>query len=160
MNVILIIGGCGTGKTWIMNRLKEHFDISNVYHYGTGLYTYLKKDGVIILGRYDGSTFEGGDKLSMAIMSDNDKVKPVFEEARVVFAEGDRFTNSSFIEAFAPRVYKITNDGAAGREKRKSSQTERHIRAIQSRVDNIKADREFATSAECLEAILEEFSIT
>lgn len=153
--VFLVIGTCGTGKTWVMTEFAKHLGISSVYSYATGLYSYLKKDGYIILGKYDGSVFQGSDKLSMAIMTHNEKVRPVFEAARMVVGEGDRFTNSTFIKDFVPTIIKITGDGVAGRAKRGSQQTERHLKSITTRVENITPDWEVADSTECLKLLID-----
>src|SRR6202000_2355220 len=97
-NVILITGAPGTGKTWVMQKLIEHYQINkNVYSYGTGQYKYLKQNGVIIIGVYDGSKFQGSDKLSMSIMQSNKLIEPIFKSVDAVFCEGDRFTTSTFI---------------------------------------------------------------
>lgn len=150
--MLLIIGTCGTGKTWVMKQLMKHLGISSIYSYKTGLYTYLKKGGVMLLGKYDGSTFEGSDRLSMSIMTDNPKMKAEFED-HIVIGEGDRFTNSTFINTFKPTILKINGDGVEGRLKRGSSQTERHLKSIATRVNNIEADHEFENSQECLDYI-------
>lgn len=147
----LIIGNCGVGKTHVMKSLMSFFNITPVYSYGTGLYRYLKKDGIVLLGKYDGSTFEGSDKLSMSIMADNAKIQPIFKEAKVVVGEGDRFTNSTFISTFKPTIVLIEGDGEEGRKKRGSQQTERHLKSIATRVSNIKPDLTFPNSIECFE---------
>lgn len=156
--IFLIIGTCGVGKTWIMKQLIAALNITNTYTYTTGLYTYLKKDGIILLGRYDGSVFEGSDRLSMSIMSTNDKIAPVLQQAKFVIAEGDRFTNTTFINTFKPVILKINGDGVAGRLKRGSSQTERHLKSITTRVNNITADVEFNNSTECFNYILKQIN--
>lgn len=154
--IILIVGTCGTGKTWVMKKLIEYFNISNVYNYKTGLYNYLKKDDVIIVGKYEGNVFDGSDRLSMSVMKDNKLIKPVFEQAKYVFLEGDRFTNSTFIEEFKPFIIKIEGDGYEGRVKRGSTQTERHIKSITTRVNNIKYDKAVNSSEECFNYIINE----
>lgn len=157
--IFLIIGETGTGKTWVMKELMRLLEISNIYSYKTGLYVYLKKDGVIIFGKYDGGTFDGSDHLSMAVMSTNDKIAPVLREARFAFAEGDRFTNSVFIEAFKPVICRIKGDGAEGRLKRGSAQTERQIKSIATRVNNIQPHQSFENSQECLDFLLSQVKI-
>jgi hypothetical protein len=42
------------------------------------------------------------------------------------------------------------DDGKEGREKRKSEQTDRQIRMIRTRINNIKADHEVETSLDAL----------
>lgn len=152
--IYLIIGICGTGKTWIMKELAKAAKISTTYSYKTGMYVYLKKDGIILLGKFDGTMFEGSDRLSMAIMSDNDKVAKIFKEARIVIGEGDRFTNSTFLKDFQPTVLRIKGDGVEGRIKRGSSQTERHLKSITTRVQNMEAHLEFDDSTACLNYLL------
>lgn len=150
MTMYLIIGNCGVGKTWIMKSLIKALGISKVYSYKTGLYQYLKQKDVIILGKYDDTVFEGSDRLSMAIMTDNAKIKPIFESVKYVIGEGDRFTNSSFITEFNPVILKVLGDGSEGRIKRGSGQSERHLKSIATRVNNIQANIEFNNSADCL----------
>lgn len=153
-NIILIIGTCGTGKTWVMKQLIDYFDISHVYHYKTGLYTYLKKGGIIIVGKYENTIFDGSDRLSMSIMKDNNLVKSIFENSSFVFLEGDRFTNSTFIEQFKPFIIKIEGDGKEGRALRGSNQTERHIKSITTRVNNITPHISVNSSKECFEYLI------
>ena len=152
--IILIVGSCGTGKTWVMKQLMKELDINPIYTYSTGLYTYLKKDGIVLVGKYEGTIFDGSDRLSMSIMKDNAKIAPIFNQSVAVVLEGDRFTNSTFIETFNPLIVKILGDGQEGREKRGSTQTERHIKSISTRVNNINADLEFENSQECFNYII------
>lgn len=134
-----------------MTQLIKHFDINaKVYQYSTGLYKYVKQHGVIIVGVYDGSTFEGSDRLSMSVMTSNKMMHNEFAD-NLVFVEGDRFTNSSFIEEFKPFIIRIAGNGKEGRDARGSKQTDRHIKAIETRVENIKADLVVENSTECFE---------
>jgi hypothetical protein len=158
-NIILIIGAPGSGKTWIMQQLINYYNINkDVYTYQAGQYKYVSQHGIVIVGVYDGSTFQGSDRLSMSVMQSNDKAKSVFEKAKYVFLEGDRFTNSTFINTFHPLVIKITDDGEHGRQLRGSSQTERQIKSITTRVGNIQADMEFDNSDECLNYIKQTYT--
>lgn len=157
-NIALIIGAPGTGKTWLMQQLIEHYQINkNVYSYQLGLYRYLKQGGVMILGVYDGSTFQGSDRLSMSVMTSNDRIEPEFKEAKAVFCEGDRFTNSTFINRFNPIIIRINGDGELGRAIRGSSQTERQIKSITTRVGNITPDYEFNNSQQCLDYLIKNY---
>lgn len=149
---ILLVGCCGSGKTWVMkNLIKKHKLRMNAK---VKLIKFRTNGKLSVMGVYDGSTFEGTDKLSMAVMRDIAE----FEKVRtmrnmVAVAEGDRFTNASYIKACQPYIIKITDDGTQGRAKRNSSQTERHIKAIKTRVNNIQADEEVKDSSEALERI-------
>jgi hypothetical protein len=138
-----------------MQQLISHYGINkNVYSYATGQYKYLKQNGVMIIGVYDGSTFQGSDKLSMSIMQSNKLIEPVFKTVDAVFCEGDRFTNSTFINTFNPTIVRIKGDGAQGREQRGSSQSERQIKSITTRVNNITADIEFENSLDCFNYLI------
>lgn len=154
--IYLIVGCPGVGKTWLMRKLMEVLEISPIYSYKTGLYVYLKQKDVILLGKYDGTIFQGSDRLSMSIMLDNEKIKPIFKSVKFVIGEGDRFTNQTFITTFNPTILKIIGDGSEGRTKRGSSQTERQIKSITTRVSNIKADIEFTSSEECFNFLINE----
>lgn len=139
MKNILIIGECGVGKTWVMKNLIEHFELERTQKYG--MIKMKRNDKICVVGAYDGSTFEGSDRLSMAVMRD----VPLFVDTlgqivKYCVWEGDRFTNWKFIDKVKPLVIKIAGNGSEGRKKRGSNQTERHLKAISTRVNNIPAD--------------------
>jgi len=154
---ILIIGNCGVGKTYVMQQIIEHFTCNqnkNVdqLHYVTNQTQELYKNlhnkpstNVInIAGKYDGSTFQGSDRLSMSVMTS----VPAFlnKTQGINIFEGDRFTNSKFITLARPFIIKILGNGKAGRLLRGSNQTERQIKSISTRVSNITADAELDNS--------------
>ena len=106
---------------------------------------------IAILGVYDGTTFEGSDRLSMGIMKDAYKFRKLqLQNEWSIICEGDRFTNSTFVTIFDPIIIKITNSGEAGRKLRNSHQSERHIKAIETRVSNINANYNVKNSSEAL----------
>lgn len=149
---ILLIGNCGSGKTWVMKELIKEYNLNKKAK--VGMVVFQTNDKISVLGNYDGSLFEGSDKLSMAVMSDCDVLKQVQNKYNMMLiCEGDRFTNATFINKFRPVIIKITDDGAAGRLKRNSNQTERHLKAIQTRVNNIKHNIEVKDSNEALSTI-------
>jgi GTPase SAR1 family protein len=138
MKAILLVGACGSGKTWVMKQLlKDRTTARKKY----GKIKYEKDGDTLIVGKYTGETFEGSDKLSMSVATDF-KAFAEFMKAnsfKAVF-EGDRFMNDRFIRTFNPTIIKITDSGAAGRQRRGSRQTERHLKAIQTRVNNTEAN--------------------
>lgn len=159
---ILIIGNCGVGKTYVMTELLNYFkceqqkQVDQVY-YNTNeskvLYKYMNeptpqtkhlRNQINIIGRYDGSTFQGSDRLSMSVMTSVDKY--LATEKGVNIFEGDRFTNCKFITKAKPYIIKILGNGQEGREKRGSQQTARQIKSISTRVSNIEADAEVDSS--------------
>jgi len=150
---ILLIGSAGTGKTWVMKSLINKFKCERRQKYGK--FYFHTSDALVIVGKYDGTTFEGSDRLSMSVITDLDAFLSLTEN-KVVILEGDRFTNSKVIAKAKPIIIKILGDGLAGRLKRGSNQTERHLKSIATRVSNIPlTDRDYIVnnSGEALEII-------
>tara|TARA_R110000787_G_scaffold28601_2_gene77988 strand:+ start:53 stop:559 length:507 start_codon:yes stop_codon:yes gene_type:complete len=149
---ILLVGGCGSGKTWVMKRLIKRFGLK--IKAKLGMFVFQTDEKIAVMGNYNGSMFEGSDKLSMAVMRDCSMLKE-FQNKRdmTIVCEGDRFTNSTFIKAFDPFIIKIMNDGSEGRQLRGSNQSARHIQAIQTRVDNTIHNYEVLDSLEALKII-------
>lgn len=153
-NVILLIGATGTGKTWVMTELIKKYQCNRRQKMGK-VYFHRSED-MIIVGRYDGSMFQGSDKLSMSVITD---LESLLKHAKgdMVLLEGDRFTNSKVIAKAKPTIIRINGDGEEGRSKRGSAQTERQIKSIFTRVHNIqlsKNDHEVENSTEALELII------
>ena len=146
---ILIIGNCGVGKTYVMTELLSHFkcdqpkQVEQVY--------YNTNNSINIIGKYDGSTFQGSDRLSMSVMSSVDKYLATVKGVNIF--EGDRFTNGKFIAKAKPYIIKILGNGKQGRENRGSQQTERQIKSISTRVNNIEANAEVDNSEIVLVAL-------
>lgn len=147
---ILLIGECGVGKTWVMKKLLDRYDTRPGK---IGKFKFHYNDEVVVVGVYDGTTFEGSDRLSMSVITDLGKFLS-WAQDRIVICEGDRFTNSTFISQAHPIIFKIQGNGEKGRALRGSKQTERHIKAIATRVGNIKEDITANDSAEAYELIL------
>lgn len=148
---ILLIGECGAGKTWVMRQIKERRRLN--VKAKLGKFIFHKSEEIALLGNYNGSKFEGSDKLSMSVNTDLNKLKRLQDLGLILLAEGDRFMNRPFIEAYQPRIIKITDDGSEGRSRRKTSQTQRQIKAIRTRVSNIEAHYTVRDSNEALELI-------
>lgn len=147
---ILLIGECGVGKTWVMKQLlAKHYTKPGKI----GKFKFHYNDDLVLVGVYDGTTFEGSDRLSMSVITDLVKFL-AWAGNRAVVCEGDRFTNSTFISQAHPVIFKIDGDGSEGRKIRGSKQTQRHIKAIATRVGNIKEDVLAKNSEEALELIL------
>jgi hypothetical protein len=149
-NCILIIGECGTGKTWVMKSLLP----SKPKHKKLGQFRFVETDDYIVVGKYDGTTFQGSDRLSMSVMQDVELfIKYAKSRKKLVICEGDRFTNGKFIEKIDPVIIRILGDGAAGRAKRGSKQSERHLKSIKTRVGNIRPHRNVSDSGVALELV-------
>jgi hypothetical protein len=131
---VLITGCCGVGKTWTMKQLLTPDDKA----FKLGKFNFHENDDWIVVGKYDGSTFEGSDRLSMSVMTDLNKMLAYIEKkGKLAVFEGDRFSNSKFIAKADPVIINIEGDGAEGRNKRGSNQSERHLKSITTRVSNL-----------------------
>tara|TARA_Y100001963_G_C6785261_1_gene452285 strand:- start:1169 stop:1579 length:411 start_codon:yes stop_codon:yes gene_type:complete len=118
--------------------------------YKLGKFYFHENDNSIIIGKYNGSIFEGSDRLSMSVITDIEKmVNYINKKNKTGYFEGDRFMNKTFITKAKPIIFKIDGDGVAGRKKRGSSQSERQIKSIKTRVSNIKFHNVFKNSTDC-----------
>ena len=149
---LLIIGQCGSGKTWVMRQLIEIYQAKITEK--CGLFCYHRNQSNIIVGKYDGSMFQGSDRLSMALMKDAGLFARSSASYNVI-GEGDRLTNKTYISRLKPKIIRIMDDGARGREARGSRQTARHIQAIATRVANIQSDYDVPDSQAALAAVIE-----
>tara|TARA_R110000787_G_scaffold55416_1_gene127917 strand:+ start:6814 stop:8319 length:1506 start_codon:yes stop_codon:yes gene_type:complete len=148
-NCILIVGKCGVGKTWVMSQLLKGQEVQTQK---LGKFLFHETPDYIVVGKYDGSVFQGSDRLSMSVMTDLDRMlRYVHSVDKVAVFEGDRFTNSNFIAKANPAIVKVLGDGRNGRLKRGSNQTERHLKSISTRVDNIVSHCDTKDSEHCLE---------
>ena len=132
---ILLIGCAGTGKTWVMKSIINNFKCEK--RQKIGKFYFHSSDDIVVVGKYDGSMFEGSDRLSMSVMTDIDDFLS-YTKNKIVILEGDRFMNAKLIDKAKPIIIKISGDGSKGRSLRGSNQTERHLKAITTRVNNIK----------------------
>ena len=139
MNTILLIGACGSGKTWVCKEVIKEFNLNKSAKIKT--IHFKTNDKISVVGKYTGHIFDGTDRLSMSVMKDVDYLKHIQEKHQmIILAEGDRFMNKTFITKFKPYIIKIQNDGSEGRKKRNSSQSERQIKSINTRVANINSN--------------------
>ena len=146
---ILVVGKCGVGKTWLMCQLLKGQEAQT---HKLGKFLFHETDKYIVVGKYDGSVFQGSDRLSMSVMTDLHKMLLyTWKKNKIAIFEGDRFTNSKFIDKANPAIIKIDGDGRNGRLKRGSNQSERHLKSISTRVDNIQAHHTSEDSESALE---------
>lgn len=137
---VLAIGGePGTGKTTLIKKLKDDYT-TIPFKYGLVRGEYDKEKKVYFIGVYDGSTFEGSDKLSMAVNKDFVKFLNYLNEGIVVF-EGDRLFNPSLFRLDFPFViYALT---ASTEElnrrynRRGSNQSETFLKSRKTKIKNI-----------------------
>lgn len=102
MEAIAILGHPGAGKTWTISHLIDFLVGSGYNHYQRkiGLVEYHDFSGLVIMGKYDGSKFQGTDRLSMAVSVDFDRFFAKMQEngVKYIVAEGDRINNMTFFQ--------------------------------------------------------------
>lgn len=149
---ILLVGQCGSGKTWVCKELIEYYKL--IYSAKIKTIHFKTNKKVSVIGKYTGHIFDGTDRLSMSVMKDIVYLKNAQEKHDMfILAEGDRFMNKTFIGKFNPYIIKILDNGISGRQKRNSSQSERQIKSIRTRVDNTPSHVDVNTSSQALSLI-------
>ena len=97
-HIIALGGEPGAGKSTLMKKVIEKLGITET-DTSVKLVPFLKKDNVYILGKYEeGEVFSGTDRLSMACQPEVVKFLNTIPEDSVVYFEGDRLFNGSFLE--------------------------------------------------------------
>ena len=67
MRIIAIGGEPGAGKSTLMKRVIEHYNMEPKYD-SYKLVPYLQKNNIYVLGKYEeGEVFSGTDRMSMAV---------------------------------------------------------------------------------------------
>lgn len=137
--IIAIGGEPGTGKTTLIKKVKDNYS-TIPFKYGLVRGEYDKERGIYFIGIYDGSTFEGSDKLSMAVNKDFLKFLEYLKDGVVVF-EGDRLFNASlFLKEYSFDIYVLTASKSTLEERYKergSNQTETFLKSRRTKIKNI-----------------------
>lgn len=98
MKVIAIGGEPGSGKTTLMKRIIQHYNMQPKYE-DVKLVPFLQKDNIYVLGKYeDGHVFAGTDRMSMAVQPEAIKFLATLPTESIVLYEGDRLFTASFLE--------------------------------------------------------------
>ena len=148
--VIAVGGEPATGKTTLMFKIIDMADdwvTCKPEKLLDALYS--KKLNTYVLGKYEkGSTFQGTDRLSMAVQPDAEKFIDTlnYEDSDVnIIFEGDRLFNSKFLEHIANNTNQFTvvileadKDVVKQRHiDRNDTQTEKFINSRKTKLDNI-----------------------
>ena len=144
MKVIAIGGEPGAGKTTLMKKLIERFDVQPKYD-SFKLVPYLCKDNIYVLGKYeDGETFGGTDRMSMAVQPEAIKFLASLSADSIVLYEGDRLFNNSFLEHcnenYDLSIIYLKTDKSVRQERYKergSNQNETWLQGRETKVSNI-----------------------
>ncbi len=133
-----------TGKSTLMRKIRTQLGEHTKKQHNLLRYEdYLHH---VILGIYDGSTFEGTDKLSMAVMKD--ALEFLKTNRKKVLVEGDRLFSLKFLEGAKSMGYDVKIsilyvDNFVEILKRYQSrgqmQTESFIKGRQTKINNIRA---------------------
>lgn len=145
VKVIYVAGVPASGKSTLFKRLrKKYFDAATEFKFGR--VRGIRQGQLQMLGVFDGSLFEGTDKLSMSVI--NDAIEYISElkndsDKHVVFAEGDRLFNWRFISTTRATLLLLDANEAVLKQRhimRGDSQSETFLRSRRTKVENyIKA---------------------
>lgn len=140
--LIYLAGVPASGKSTLFKRLRAEL-FADATPFQCGLLRGIEtKEGLYMLGVFDGSTFEGTDRLSMAVINDTLKwFSGLPSEARV-FVEGDRLFNERFLRETNAVLLAIDAHPRIlqGRHaKRGDNQSETFLRSRRTKFNNIVA---------------------
>jgi hypothetical protein len=144
MKVIAIGGEPGSGKTTLMKRVVEHYNMQPKYD-EYKLVPYLQNQNIYVLGKYEeAQVFAGTDRMSMAVQPEAIKFLATLPENSIVLYEGDRLFTASFLEncvnKYDTRIVYLSTEKTVRQERYKergSSQDETWLRGRESKIANI-----------------------
>ena len=146
VKVFYVAGVPASGKSTMMRSVRERlFDGSAEFRHGLCRGITSKDGHYHMLGVFDGSLFEGTDRLSMAVIGDALSYISSLRaegERHVVFVEGDRLFNYRFLkESQAVLLLIDANERVLAQRHidRGDEQTERFLRSRRSKVENFIA---------------------
>lgn len=142
VKTIYIAGVPASGKTTIFRKLREAlFDGATEFMHGK--VRGIERGAYQMLGVFDGSTFEGTDRLSMTVIDDAiayiQALEAESKERKVIFVEGDRLFNYRFLQATRASVILIDASPEVlmiRHAQRGDTQTEVFLRGRRSKVEN------------------------
>lgn len=136
--VIAIGGEPATGKTTLVRELMEGYNLIP-FKYGLIRGVYDEIENVYFIGVFDGSTFEGTDKLSMSCQPHFVKFLNWCEG--IVIFEGDRLFNNKLFSndfPFIKIILKASKDVIDRRHKeRGDNQSQRFLDSRNTKINNI-----------------------
>ena len=152
LKVIGIGGAPGTGKTTAMNLIMENLKghiVPFEYLKLVKGYRYIEEK-TVILGVYNGETFSGTDKLSMAVVPQAIQFIKFFAKLRptwkVIF-EGDRLYTKKFFDSIAKKcdltLIELYTDEETKQNRyreRKSNQSEKWLKGRKTKLNNVAKD--------------------
>lgn len=142
MKLIAMAGEPAVGKTTIFKGLRERMpQVRKKFKFGLVRGLSNEDMSTLIIGVYDGSTFEGSDKLSMGVQPDFVKLLKKMQDRDVtIYLEGDRLTNASLFRQFPAEGILVRADEDIvdqRHKKRNDSQQDKFIKAKRTKVSNL-----------------------
>jgi broad-specificity NMP kinase len=144
MKVVAIGGEPGSGKTTLMKEFMKSRKFQEYYN-EVKLVPYLQSDNIYVLGKYEeNEVFAGTDRMSMACQPEVIKFLDNLPKEAIVFFEGDRLFNSSFLEHcvnnYDLEIIYLQTDRAIRKlryEDRGSDQNEKWLAGRETKISNI-----------------------
>lgn len=136
--LIYLAGVPASGKSTLFRRLRKEF-FTESKEFSHGLLRGIQSGNLFMLGVFDGSTFEGTDRLSMSVINDALDWFKHQNESALVLVEGDRLFNERFLSETGANVVLIDAHPSvlASRHRlRGDNQTERFLRSRRTKVEN------------------------
>lgn len=136
--VIYVAGVPAAGKTTIMKRVREAL-FAGAEQFGQGACKGIRCGDLYMIGVFDGSTFEGTDRLSMTAIDD---VLAFIEglQGGTVLVEGDRLFNERFLRTTRATVVLIDADKAIIKQRHstRDQQSETFLKGRRTKIENFK----------------------
>lgn len=144
MKIIAIGGEPGCGKTTLMKRIIEHYDLKPKFD-EFKLVPYHQNGNIYVLGKYEeAQVFAGTDRMSMAVQPEAIKFLATLPEESVVLYEGDRLFTASFledcVEKYDTRIVYLSTEREIRNERYKergSEQNETWLAGRETKIANI-----------------------
>lgn len=141
VKVFFVAGVPACGKTTLFKRIREEL-FADCKEFKDGKVRGIEANNYKMLGVFDGSLFEGTDKLSMTVINDAicyiDRLR-LAKEKYVVFVEGDRLFNHRFISETKATLLLLDANEKVLRNRhliREDVQNDTFLRSRRSKVEN------------------------
>ncbi len=156
MKIIAIGGEPGSGKSTLMKRLIQHYDVEPKYN-EVKLVPYLQKNNLYVLGKYEeGEVFSGTDRMSMAVQPEAIKFLASLSNDSIVLFEGDRLFTASFLEdcldKYDLKIIYLSTEKNIRKQRyldRGSEQDETWLRGRETKISNILTNINLLFNVSC-----------
>lgn len=142
VQTIYLAGVPASGKTTIFRKVRERL-FADAVSFKNGLCVGIEKGPMKMIGVFDGTTFEGTDRLSMSVIDDVLNYIRGLEaqgERCVIFIEGDRLLNERFLKSSGAAVLVIDaseKELTLRHALRGDSQSETFLKGRRTKIENI-----------------------